>query len=154
MKCMSFRKRWICFLDKERSTFENKSIAFLIVSSLMDGYMLISQTDEIITSYLLTTIYSNFLFSPDAWIMLTYEQFNFALSNVFLMPRLSSFEEVTVKCVKGVCLQVWSLSPHSLLIIRWQSSNPRAAAILNYRLCPLIDLKILLGHALGTRPMS
>ena len=58
-------------------------------------------------------------------------------------------------CVRLSCLSVGLVSDlHSLLIIGWWSSNPRSAAILDSRLCPLIYLKILLGHALGTRPMS
>ena len=66
-KCMSSRQRLMGFLVFLESFLAKYLIAFLIVASLMNGYMLIASTDAIVTSSLFTSNYSSISFSSEAW---------------------------------------------------------------------------------------
>ena len=63
---MSSRHRLMVFLVAEASFIANNLTAFLIVESLIDGYMLIASTDDIVTLSLFTYSSSSLYFSSYA----------------------------------------------------------------------------------------
>ena len=72
-KWMSSRHRLMVFLVSVVSFLAKNLTAFLVVASLMDGYILIASTDAIVTSSLFTFISSSIYFSLEAWTMETRE---------------------------------------------------------------------------------
>ena len=68
-KWVSSRQRLMVFLVSLVSFLVKYLTAFLIVASLMDGYMLIVSTDAIVTSSIFTSNYSSLSFRLEAWTM-------------------------------------------------------------------------------------
>ena len=65
----SSRKRLMVFLVSLVSFIAKYLTAFLIVASLIYGYMVIEPTDSIVTSSLFTPNYSSLSFRSEAWTM-------------------------------------------------------------------------------------
>ena len=71
------------FLVAVVSVLENNITAFLIVASLIEGYMLMASTYAIVTSSLTNVFSTNTSFKSEAWTM---ENVN---SSLFLYPGTS-----------------------------------------------------------------
>ena len=69
-------------------SFLSKNItSFFIFGSFIEGFMLISSTDAIVTLSLLIFNYSSLYFRSDAWTTETREYFTFPLPSIILIPR-------------------------------------------------------------------
>ena len=66
---MISKQRLIVFLVSLVSVLEKYLTAFLIVASLIEGYILTTSTKAIITSSLFDPIYSSVSFGSEAWTM-------------------------------------------------------------------------------------
>ena len=66
---MRSKQRLIVFLTSLVSFLVKNLTAFLIVASLIYGYMFIASTDAIVTSSFFNPNYSNVSFRSDAWTM-------------------------------------------------------------------------------------
>ena len=86
--------------------------AFLIVGSVIEGYMLIASTDSIVISSLLNSSYPSLSFRLDAWKIETRDYFTFALSNILSPPKIADLG----KCCGKFCH--WDYQPG------WESPFP------------------------------
>ena len=66
---MRSKQRLIVFLVSLVSVLEKYLTAFLIVASLIEGYILITSTDAIVTPSFFNPISSSVSFRPGAWTM-------------------------------------------------------------------------------------
>ena len=103
------------FLVLEVSSLAKILTAFLIIASLIYGYMLIASTDSIVDYYLFIFTSLSIYFRSDAWPMEMCEYFSFTLSKYLLLPRYPILENVVVKFFAGITNLVGN--PPFLLIV-------------------------------------
>ena len=102
LKWMSSSQRLMVFLVSLVSFLAKYLTSFLIVASLLDGYMLIVSNDAIVTSYLFTSNSSSLSFRSESWTIKYCEWVTFPLSRHIFTPRYPILKKVAVKLVAGI----------------------------------------------------
>ena len=98
-------------MDEALSPLGKKFTDLLIVTSLIDGYMLIVSINDIVTSSLLITVFSSLFHKSDYFNMVNYEQLTLALSIVFLIRVLTTWLVIHIYCLLSCCnwLAIWEV---------------------------------------------